>query len=122
MWGGPIRVGVIGGGIWGNYHLKAAKELEREGKVKLIAIAAKTEETANKHAKTFGINGYTDFKQMIQNEDMDAVTIATPDHLHKEMTVTVNDTFKRRYRIQTYRPAEAGRFIFHFFAWGIVDY
>jgi predicted dehydrogenase len=87
MWGGAIRVGVIGGGIWGNYHLKAAKELEREGKVKLVAVAAKTEKTATIHSKTFGINGYTDFKQMLDNEDLDVVTVATPDHLHKEMTI-----------------------------------
>lgn len=87
MQGGQIRVGVIGGGIWGNYHLKAAKELEREGKVKLVAVAAKTEKTVSKQVDAFGVKGYTDFKQMLDNEDLDAVTVATPDHLHKDMTM-----------------------------------
>ncbi len=82
-----VRVGVIGGGIWGNYHLLAAKDLEAQGAVELIAIATRTAKTAEKQAKAFGIKGYTDYKAMIDREDLDALTIATPDHLHREMSI-----------------------------------
>jgi len=82
-----VRVGVIGGGIWGTYHLLAAKELEAQGKVQLVAVATRTKETAGKHSKAFGIKGYTDYRRMIDEEDLDAVTVATPDHLHREMTI-----------------------------------
>lgn len=87
MGGNYIRVGVIGGGIWGTYHLRSAKELEREGKVQLVAVATKTEETAHKQSKAFGVKSYTDYQEMVDKEDLDAVTVATPDHLHKEMTL-----------------------------------
>ena len=82
-----IRVGVIGGGMWGKYHLLAAKELEGEGKVRLVAIASRTEKTAHKHAQAFGIKGYTDYRKMIDEADPDAVCVVTPDHLHREMTI-----------------------------------
>lgn len=49
MGGQPVRIGVIGGGIWGNYHLRAARELEHEGKVQPVGIASKTEKN---HAAT----------------------------------------------------------------------
>ncbi len=82
-----VRVGVIGGGIWGNYHLLAAKEMEAQGAVKLVAIATRTEKTAEKRSEEFGIKCYTDYKDMIDSETLDAVTIATPDHLHREMSI-----------------------------------
>ncbi len=82
-----VRVGVIGGGIWGNYHLMAAKELEAQGKVDLAAVSTRTEKSAARQSKAFGIKGYTDYKAMIEKEKLDAVTIATPDHLHREMSI-----------------------------------
>ncbi len=87
MGGQLVRMGVIGGGIWGTYHLRAARELENEGKIRLVAVATRTEESANRQSKTFGIHGYNNYREMIDKESLDAVTIATPDHLHKEMTL-----------------------------------
>ncbi len=82
-----VRVGVIGGGTWGNYHLLAARQMEAEGKAMLVAIADEYGETAEKQAKAFGIKKYTDYREMIQNEALDAVTIATPDHLHRTIVL-----------------------------------
>ena len=82
-----VRVGVIGGGTWGNYHLLAARQMEAEGKAVLVAIADEYEETAEKQAKAFGIKKYTNFQEMVQNETLDAVTIATPDHLHRTVAM-----------------------------------
>ena len=82
-----VRVGVIGGGTWGNYHLLAARQLEAEGKACLVAIADEYEPTAEKQSQAFGIKKYTDYREMIQNEDLDAVTIATPDHLHRAVAL-----------------------------------
>jgi predicted dehydrogenase len=82
-----VRIGVIGGGIWGTYHLLAARDMERTGRGKLVSVAARTDKTAEKQAQTFGIKGYTSYQKMIEQEDLDAVTIATPDHLHREMAL-----------------------------------
>ena len=82
-----VRVGVIGGGAWGNYHLLAASQLEAEGKTTLVSISTESEQTADKQSKAFGIKKYTDYEKMLKNEDLDVVTIATPDHLHKEIAL-----------------------------------
>ena len=86
-----VRVGVIGGGIWGTYHLLAAKDMELAGRTKLVAVAARTEKTAQKQGKAFGINAYSDYRKTIEQEQLDAVTIATPDHLHREMVLYALD-------------------------------
>lgn len=82
-----VRVGVIGGGIWGSYHLSAIGDLENAGKARLVAVATRTEKSAAKHAQSYRIKGYTDYRKMIEEEDLDAVTVATPDHLHREMAL-----------------------------------
>ncbi len=81
------RVAVIGGGIWGNNHLLAAKQLEAEGQVELVAIADQYEPTAARQASAYNIKKYTDYKKMILEEDLDALGIATPDHLHREVAL-----------------------------------
>lgn len=82
-----VRVGVIGGGTWGNHHLLAARQLEAEGKAALVAIADEYEPTAEKQSQAFGIKKYTDYQKMIQDESLDLVTIATPDHLHRAVAL-----------------------------------
>jgi predicted dehydrogenase len=82
-----VRFAVIGGGTWGNHHLLAARQLEAEGKIDLVAIADQHEPTAAKQAEAYNIQKYVDFKLMLEREELDAVGIATPDHLHREVAL-----------------------------------
>lgn len=82
-----VRFAVIGGGTWGNNHLLAARQLEADGVVELVAIADQHEPTAVKQADAYNIKKYIDYKQMIQHEELDAIGIATPDHLHREIAL-----------------------------------
>lgn len=82
-----VRIGVIGAGVWGTHHMNAARQMEKDGAVKLVSMAARSQETVDKITSEYNISGYTDYKEMIKKEDLDAVTIVTPDHLHREMTV-----------------------------------
>ncbi len=82
-----VRVAIIGGGMWARFHILATKELEGEDKAQLVSLAARTEKTVNKHTEAYGIDGYTDWKEMIEKVNPDAVCIVTPDHLHREMTL-----------------------------------
>lgn len=82
-----VKVGVVGGGVWGQHHLAAIKQMEMEGFAELICIGAHSRETAESMGETYGIHGYTDYKEMISNEPLDLVTVATPDHLHREITL-----------------------------------
>ena len=80
-------LGVIGGGIWAQHHMNAARDLEREGKARLVGMASKTEETRDRVTAQYQIFGTTDYRELLRREDVHAVSIVTPDHLHREMAV-----------------------------------
>ena len=82
-----IRVGVVGGGVWGKHHLTATRQMEKEGFAELVSIAAHSQNTADINADDYGIKGYTSYQEMIEKENLDLVSVATPDHLHREVTL-----------------------------------
>ncbi|MBT4485683.1 MAG: Gfo/Idh/MocA family oxidoreductase [Candidatus Latescibacteria bacterium] len=83
-----VRVGIVGGGIFGQWHLKAFTQLQNEGKAELVAIADLVEEKRNKAAKEYGIVPYEDYKEMIEKENLDAITVVTPDAFHADIAIT----------------------------------
>lgn len=86
-----IRVAVVGGGIYGTYHLQALKQLEKEEKVKLVALADLNEEVLEKNKSAFKIKVYKDYREMLNKESLDALSVATPDFLHREITLEAID-------------------------------
>ncbi|MEX2572863.1 MAG: Gfo/Idh/MocA family oxidoreductase [Balneolaceae bacterium] len=80
-------LGVIGGGIWARHHMNAVRDLEREGLARLVAMAARTDQTVSKVSEEFGIDGTTNWRELLERDDIDAISIVTPDHLHREMTI-----------------------------------
>ena len=82
-----VRIGVIGGGKFGQLHLRTFRQMGWDGAVKLAAVCRVNEEALASQAAEFGIAGYTDYRRMLDEEILDAVTIVTPDHLHREMAM-----------------------------------
>lgn len=82
-----VRIGVVGGGVWGEHHLAASRQMQEEGFAELRCIAAHSQATASSKGEKYSIPGYTDYQEMIRNEHLDLVTVATPDHLHREITL-----------------------------------
>ncbi|XHR27659.1 MAG: Gfo/Idh/MocA family protein [Chthoniobacteraceae bacterium] len=82
----PIRFGLIGTGGVGAYHLSVIESLEKEGLVKLVAATNPVASEAQSRLQARGVQWYTDYKEMLQQQNLDAVTIATPIPLHFEMT------------------------------------
>ena len=81
------RIAVIGAGIYGGLHLEVLKQLERQERVHLAAFAARTQATVDSQTERFRVKGFTDWGRMLETETLDAVTVATPDHLHYEMAM-----------------------------------
>ncbi|MEM2998586.1 MAG: Gfo/Idh/MocA family oxidoreductase, partial [Thermoproteota archaeon] len=82
---GLIRVGVIGCGVMGRYHARVYSELPG---VRLVATADVVEKNARVAAREFGAEKwYTDYNDLLARPDIDAVSIAVPDHLHREPTI-----------------------------------
>jgi predicted dehydrogenase len=80
-----LRVGVIGIGLQGMGHVNSYLALPN---AELVAVADVDEERVKKLARERGIpRWYTDYHQMLEEADIQAVSIATPDHLHFEPTM-----------------------------------
>lgn len=81
-----IRVGVIGTGAIAKYrHLP---EYSVRDDVEIVALCDIIKEKAVKNGKKFGVDRlYTDYKEMIQNEKLDAVSVCLPNYLHAEVTL-----------------------------------
>ena len=79
-----LRVGVVGVGMMGQHHARVYSELAKEGKVELVGIADANFERAKEVAKKFDTIPYADYKELAK-ERLDAVTIAVPTSLHKDV-------------------------------------
>ncbi len=75
-----VRVGVIGAGFIGHVHIEA---LRRLGYVDVVAVAEKDQSTADSAAAELRIpKAYGKAEDLIRDKDLDAVHIATLNHLH----------------------------------------
>jgi UDP-N-acetylglucosamine 3-dehydrogenase len=81
-----LRVGVVGVGMMGQHHVRVYSELAKEGKVELVGIADANFERAKELAKKYGTIPYADYHELV-NENLDAVSIAVPTSLHKEVAL-----------------------------------
>jgi len=81
-----LRVGIIGtGGIGRGAHLPAYQRLEN---VELVAACDKVKAAAERAAQEFGIpRVFTRYRDMLKLEELDAVSICTPNAYHCEQTV-----------------------------------
>ena len=76
-----LNVGVIGLGEIGQMHCAALGEIER---AKVTAVSDINETLLEQTAVSLGAKPFKDYRQMLQQDDVDAVVIATPDQLHRE--------------------------------------
>ncbi len=85
------RIAVVGGGVYGTAMLKCFSSAQKQGLVELVALAELDSGLLERHTKAFGIQGYADYKEMLVKAGLDAVAIATPDHLHSEVVLAAAD-------------------------------
>jgi len=86
-----IGVGIIGAGIMGSSRAKAAKNAPE---TEVVAVADVVEERARSLAAQVGAIAYTDFREMLRNEKVEAVFVTTPDHLHRDPVVAAAEAGK----------------------------
>lgn len=81
-----INVGVIGtGGIASNAHMPA---LEKQPDIKIMAVCDVNEEAAKRAAERFNVpHTFTDYKKLLEMDEIDAVHVCTPNFLHMPPTI-----------------------------------
>ena len=80
-----IQIGLIGCGRISKNHLETIKNLKNE--VKLTAVCDICEERAREAAAAFHVPYYTDYREMLDKEPMDLVSLCTPSGLHPAMGI-----------------------------------
>ena len=80
-----VRVGIIGAGIWGTNHALA---LTTHPRCSVAVICDRDQARARSAAERFGC-AWTTSLDDVAASDVEAVTIATPDHLHREPVIAM---------------------------------
>ncbi|QDT52915.1 1,5-anhydro-D-fructose reductase [Caulifigura coniformis] len=79
----PVRFGLIGFGAWGRHH---ADSIARTPGAKLVAIAARSEDSAQAARETYpDVAACTDYRELLARDDLDAIDIVVPSFLHCEI-------------------------------------
>ncbi len=85
------RIGVIGVGFGAQVHIPG---LQSEG-VEVVAVCSRREERAQEAAQRFGIaHVFTDYREMLRMDGLDAVSVAGPVPLHHPMTMAALEAGK----------------------------
>jgi predicted dehydrogenase len=80
-----LRVAILGSGFIAAYHARAVAELPGAD---VIAAANWRPESLARLAETFAIpRQVTDWRELVGDDDIDAVVVATPNSLHAEQTI-----------------------------------
>ncbi len=76
-----IRLGIIGFGYMGHWHLKNAPRVEN---VKVVA-AYDIDKTKVEEARSIGLRGYDTLEEFLKDEEVNLVLVATPNDVHCEL-------------------------------------
>ena len=98
-----IRIAIIGMGIRGRQHISFFQDIEG---VNLVAMCDPDRQRLNRHLEEYkikygkpdsAIQGYKDFREILDRKDIDAVVIASPNHWHSLMTILACQAGKHVY-------------------------
>ncbi|WP_052888724.1 Gfo/Idh/MocA family protein [Thermogemmatispora carboxidivorans] len=84
-----LRVAVVGAGSMGWNHLRVLKELEDS--IQLVAVAETNPSALQRAAQRFHIAGYSDYRQMLDEQRPELVAVVVPTHLHCEVAAFALD-------------------------------
>jgi predicted dehydrogenase len=81
-----VRIGLIGAGRMGNVHATCLKEIPQ---AHIVAVADIVPARAHALAALWNATAYTDYRALLDREQLDAVYICTPTNVHAEPACAV---------------------------------
>lgn len=94
-----INVGVIGCGGRGSYDAHAFAQFgeKNNNACQIVAVCDVYEKRKRIAAEHHKVKGYLDYRELLNQSDLDAVIIATPDHWHGKIAMDAMDQGKDVY-------------------------
>jgi predicted dehydrogenase len=90
-----IRIGCIGVGQIGKHHLENYSNIED---AEIVAIADVDEAELQRVAELYNVpHAYTDFRELLKRDDIDAVDVCLHNNLHRPVTVAALEAGKHVY-------------------------
>lgn len=94
-----IRIGMIGYQFMGKAHSHAYRDSPFffDTKIKPVqkAIAGRNESTVKEAAEKMGWESYeTDWRRLVERDDIDVIDIVTPNHTHAEIAIAAAEAGK----------------------------
>jgi UDP-N-acetyl-2-amino-2-deoxyglucuronate dehydrogenase len=83
--------GVVGAGLIADFHARAIRDIPN---ARFVACCDTVAPKAEALAAQYGTKAYRSYEEMVKNDDIDIVTIATPSGLHMEPTVAAAEAGK----------------------------
>jgi len=96
-----MKIAVIGTGSMGANHVRVLSGMDN---VDLVAIADTEEKRLQEVSEKYHVEGYTDYKKMLDTEQPDAVTIVVPTSQHHEVAI---EAIKRNIHTFVEKPIAA---------------
>ena len=94
-----LKVGVIGAGWMGHVHARAYQRLAQHWpdlsvRPELVAVADSSAPAAESFARAHGVTTYVDWRDLLADPDLAAVSVTAPNFLHREIGVAVAEAGK----------------------------
>lgn len=84
--------GVIGTGVWGETHLMAYSSAPD---IRLVCACDTNETLGRQRAEQYGASCFTtNYRELLANDEIKAVSVVTPDFLHREIAVAAAEAGK----------------------------
>lgn len=92
-----IRIGIIGCGGMANHHMGQLLKLKGEGLVDIVAVCDVFTKRLDAAVKKTGGKPYKVWTDVLDDKNVDAVLVATPDHWHAPMCIAAAKAGKDIY-------------------------
>lgn len=92
-----IGIGFIGAGGMGANHWNACQELKDTNNLQFLGVADCWKTRAEQGAALLETEAVVDYHKLLDDKDVDYVTIATPEHQHAQMVLDALDAGKAVY-------------------------
>jgi myo-inositol 2-dehydrogenase / D-chiro-inositol 1-dehydrogenase len=93
-----VRVGIIGMGVQGPVHVHWSANLRE---AKLVAVCDLVESRAKEVAAQYQCDWYSDYHQLLERKDVDAVILVTPPSTHAQVAI---DAMKAGKHVAVEKP------------------